>query len=134
MKKTWIQKRDSDKKGQVKILNKKFADMPEGCRMFIATPKIIETYLRLIPLGTSVELSTMRKDLALSKDAEMTCPVTTGIFLRVVSEAALEELALGKTIDEVTPFWRVVKAESKLADKLNCDISFIHEQRALEGL
>ena len=134
MKKTWIQKRDTDKQSKVKVLEKKFADMPEGCRMFIATPKIIDAYLRSIPLGTSVELSTMRKDLALSNDAEMTCPVTTGIFLRVASEAALEELALGKTVDEVAPFWRVVKAESKLAAKLNCDLSFIQEQRALEGL
>ncbi len=134
MKKTWIQKRDSDKKGQLKVLDKKFADMPEGCRMFIATPKIIDAYLRSIPLGTSVELSTMRKDLALINEAEMTCPVTTAIFLRVASEAALEELALGKKVDEVAPFWRVVKAESKLAAKLNCAPTFIQEQRALEGL
>lgn len=134
MNKSWIEKRDAPKVKQVKILDKRFSDMPEGCKMFIATPKIIDDYLRAIPLGTSVELKVLRKDLALSNGAEMTCPVTTGIFLRVASEAALEELALGKTIDKVAPFWRVVSAESKLAAKLNCDPSFIQKQRTLEGI
>mgnify|MGYP003339288455 CR=1 FL=1 len=71
-----------------------------------------------------------------------TLPLTTGAVgtsqchggPELGSEAALEELALGKKVDEVAPFWRVVKAESKLAAKLNCAPTFIQEQRALEGL
>jgi hypothetical protein len=48
------------------------------------------------------------------------CPVTTAIYLRVVAEAALQELAAGKAIDEVTPFWRVVTPDTKVAAKLSC--------------
>ena len=133
-KKTWIEKRDAPKFSKVKLLEKKFADIEEGSKMFIATPKIIDDYLRAIPLGQSVDLKTMRMDLALSNNADMTCPVTTGIFLRIVSEAALEELVAGIPVEHVTPFWRVVEHDSKLAFKLNCEPSFIQAQRELEGI
>ena len=93
--------------------------------MFISTPKIIDDYIKHIPFGKSTELSTMRNDLAIDYQADKTCPVTTGIFLRIVSEASYEELKLGKGIDEVTPFWRVVNPKSKLANKLECGVEFI---------
>ena len=43
-------------------------------------------------------------DLAIEYQADNTCPVTIGIFLRIVSEASYEELKSGKGIEEVTPF------------------------------
>ena len=66
--------------------------------------------------------------------ADKTCPVTTGIFLRIVSEASFEELKAGNDIEEVTPFWRIVNPKSKLAEKLECGIDFIEKQRELEGI
>ena len=66
--------------------------------------------------------------------ADKTCPVTTGIFLRIVSEASYMELKQGKVIDEVTPFWRIVNPKSKLANKLECGIEFIEKQRENEGI
>ena len=86
--------------------------------MFISTPKIIDDYIKNIPFGKSTELSTMRNDLAIEYQADKTCPVTIGIFLRIVSEASYEELKSGKGIEEVTPFWRIVNPKSKLANKL----------------
>lgn len=56
--------------------------MPEGTKMFIATPKIIDAYINHIPKGVEVDVQTMRKDLAAEYDAEMTCPVTTSIFFK----------------------------------------------------
>ncbi len=76
----------------------------------------------------------MRNDLAIEYQADKTCPVTSGIFLRIVSEAAYEELKSGKKIDTVTPFWRIVDPKSKLAGKLECGIEFIKEQRDKEGV
>ena len=131
-KKTWIEKRDCNKSYKIKTIDKKFADIPEGSKMFIATPRIIDDYIKHIPYGKSTELSTMRNDLATDYQADKTCPVTTGIFLRIVSEASYEELKSGKGIEEVTPFWRIVNPKSKLANKLECGAEFINKQRESE--
>ena len=131
-KKTWIEKRDCDKSYKIKTIDKKFADIPEGSKMFIPTPRIIDDYIKHIPYGKSTELSTMRNDLATDYQADKTCPVTTGIFLRIVSEASYEELKSGKGIEEVTPFWRIVNPKSKLANKLECGAEFINKQRGNE--
>ena len=131
-KKTWIEKRDCDKSYKIKPIDKKFADIPEGSKMFIPTPRIIDDYIKHIPFGKLTELSTMRSDLATDYQADKTCPVTTGIFLRIVSEASYEELKSGKGIEEVTPFWRIVNPKSKLANKLECGAEFINKQRGNE--
>ena len=131
-KKTWIEKRDCNKSYKIKTIDKKFADIPEGSKMFIPTPRIIDDYIKHIPFGKSTELSTMRNDLATDYQADKTCPVTTGIFLRIVSEASYEELKSGKRIEEVTPFWRIVNPKSKLANKLECGAEFINKQRGNE--
>lgn len=133
-KKTWIEKRNSDKPFLIKKTDKKFADIPEGSAMLIATPRIIDAYVKNIPFGKSSDLKTMREDLALSYDAEKTCPVTTGIFLRIVAEAAYEELQAGKDIDDVAPFWRIITPKMKVAEKLVCGVEFIEKQRILEGI
>ena len=134
-KKTWIEKRDDDsKEAIVKKLDKAFADMPEDATMLIATPKIIDEYVRQIPKGNQVSIKTLRRDLALEHQAEVTCPVTTGIFLRIVSEAAYEEYEKGKALKNITPFWRVVESNSALNKKLSFGTDFVKEQRAKEKL
>jgi len=74
----------------------------------------------------------MRDDMAIEYQADKTCPVTTGIFLRIVSEAAYEEIQSGKSLEDVTPFWRIVSPKMKLANKLECGIEFLQMQRELE--
>jgi hypothetical protein len=134
MAKTWQEKFDSDKPHVLKVIGNKFADMPAGTNMFIATPKIIDEYVNHIPKGVQVDLLTMRKDLAAEYDAEMTCPVTTSIFLRVASEVAFEKHQNGVSIDEITPFWRVMNSKMPIAKKLSCGVDFITEQRIKENL
>ena len=130
MKKTWIEKYNQPRDKTIKILDKDFADMKAGEKMLIATPKIINKYVNQIPSSFLVDMKTMRKDLALSYNADVTCPVTTGIFLRIVAEFAYEQYKDGKT--NITPFWRVVDPQSGLAKKLACGPTFIQKMRALE--
>ena len=134
MAKTWQEKFDSKRPHQVKVIDKKFADMPAGTNMFIATPKIIDDYVNHIPEGVEVDLLTMRKDLAAEYEAEMTCPVTTSIFLRVASEVAFEKYQNGVALSEITPFWRVINSKIRIAKKLSCGVDFIIEQRRKESL
>ena len=76
----------------------------------------------------------MRDDLAKDYQADKTCPVTTGIFLRIVSEASYEEYNAGIDLDAITPFWRMVNPNSKLAEKLACGIDFIAERQTIENI
>ncbi|TAF63936.1 MAG: hypothetical protein EAZ55_12585 [Cytophagales bacterium] len=123
--KTWAEKFATPKQAEVKRIEKAFADMPEGAMMLIATPQIIEDYIRQIPKGKKVNLKTLRNDLALTYNAEYTCPVTTGIFLRIVAELNYEQFQTGKPLEEIAPFWRVISAEMPLANKLSFSKDFL---------
>ena len=130
--KSWKEKLNIDRSFVVKRLDKNFSDMKVGENMLIATPKIIDDYIKQIPKGININIKTLRNDLALTYNADTTCPVTTGIFLRIVSEAAYEDLLNGEK--NITPFWRVVDHESKTASKLACGINFIKKRRSEENI
>ena len=130
--KSWKEKLNIDRSYVVKRLDKNFSDMKVGENMLVATPKIIDEYIKQIPKGININIKTLRNDLALTYNADTTCPVTTGIFLRIVSEAAYEDLLNGEK--NITPFWRVVDHESKTASKLACGINFIKKRRSEENI
>ena len=132
MRKSWKEKLNTDKPYAVKRLDKNFSDMKVGENMLIATPKIVDEYIKQIPKGINVNIKTLRKDLALTYNADTTCPLTTGIFIRIVSEAAYENFLNGDR--NITPFWRVVDHESKSASKLACGINFIKKRRIEENI
>jgi hypothetical protein len=96
--------------------------------MLIATPKIIDKYIQEIGFGKRINIKTLRKDLAIAHNADYTCPVTTGIFLRIVAEANYEKLQQGKRFKEITPFWRAIEPNSALAKKLTFGQDFLLEQ------
>lgn len=129
--KSWAEKYNTRTKPEIKKIDKAFADIPDGATMLIATPQIIEDYIKSIPQGKTVDIKTIRKDLAIEYNAEYTCPVTTGIFLRIVAEANYEKLKNDKNI---APFWRVIDGKSPIAKKLTFDTDFIFEQRNKENI
>jgi hypothetical protein len=131
---TWTDKLQRSHSSQLKRIDKAFADIPEGALMFIATPQIIDTFVREIPPGSQVSLKALRSELAVRHKGEFTCPVTTGIFLRIVAEAAWEQHQQGSHLEQLAPFWRVVEPDSPLAKKLACGADFIRDQRKREAL
>lgn len=133
-KKSWTEKFNTKKEAEVKRIDKAFADMPEGCLMLIATPQIIADYVAEIPKGKTSSIPQMRKDLAGDYNADYTCPVTSGIFLRIATEKAYEELEAGKNINDITPFWRIISPKDKIAQKLSFGKDFIIAQRKKEGI
>ena len=96
--KTWLDKLNEKKEPKIKRIEKSFADIPAGSNMFIATPQLIDQYIQEIGFGKRIDSKTLRNDLALEHNAEYTCPVTTGIFLRIVAEANYEKFQQGQTI------------------------------------
>ncbi len=128
IKKTYTQKLNESKVHKIKTIDFDFADIPANSTMLIASPKIIDDYVNQIPKGKIADVKKIRRDLAASFNADYTCPVTTGIYLRVVAEAAYEKYVSTKSIKKITPFWRAIDPKSALAKKLSCGAEFISER------
>jgi hypothetical protein len=120
------------KPAHVVVLEKSFAGVAAGKSLFIPSPAIIADYMRAIPAGEVRDIVHLRADLSRLHASDATCPVTTSIFARMVAEATLEELATGKTVSDLVPFWRVIDEKSPIAAKLSCGAEFIRTQRTLE--
>lgn len=83
--------------------------------MLIATPRLVEGLMRKATKGKLLTIGQIRERLAKDYGATTTCPLTTGIFTRIVAEAANEELEAGKA--RVTPFWRLIRDDGSLMEK-----------------
>src|SRR5262245_46725310 len=107
---TFIQKRDQAPEPLVQtLLEAKGKLFPPG-RMLIASPLAISNIVKLVPEGSVITLVQIRELLAQQFRADYTCPLTTGIFLRILAEAAEEEGGAG------CPYWRVVRGDGRLID------------------
>ena len=133
-KKTWKEKLEVDRKPEVEKTEKSFAGVKEGQLMLIPTPKLVDAYIRQIPKGSQADTQQIRKDLAAEYHAETTCPLTTGIFLRIVAEVAYEDYQNGRSLTEITPFWRAMDEFTPAAKKLTFGTALLKEQRRKEKL
>lgn len=132
-KKTAREKLATKKKIKKVVMDKAWGGIPVGGTMLVATPLMVDAYIRNIPHGQTQTIPEMRDALAAEQSCTGTCPMSTSIFVRMVAEAALEDLADGKPVSEVAPFWRMITSRDKMAGKLDVDLAWIDEQRALEA-
>jgi len=83
--------------------------------MLIPTPKLVDGLIRKVPKGKLVTVGELRRKMAADFEADVTCPLTTGIFVRIAAEAAEEDRANGR--QRLTPYWRVIKDDGSLNPK-----------------
>ena len=127
MTKSWREKFFSKKNFEIKTIQKNFWGHVAGSKMLIPTPLIIQEYINHIESGKISEVETMRNDLAIEYGADFTCPLTTGIYLRIVAEYNYENLS--KKDFEICPFWRIIDPNSKISERLSLDKNFIFSKR-----
>lgn len=125
------EKFDARKEVKIVTLEKPMLGVPAAGKLHISTPAEIDTWVRAVPVGETRSVAHLREELAKKHRADGTCALTTGIFLRVVAERALEQLAAGEV--EIAPFWRVVEPQSPLAKKLPNGPEFIQSRRSAES-
>jgi len=107
--KTWREKLEANQE-------RKVVENPRGGgTLLIPRPLDVDTLVRRVERGRLVTVDQIRRRLAKDYGGDTTCPLCTGIFLRIAAEAAEEELASGAT--EITPYWRVVKTDGGLNQK-----------------
>lgn len=123
---------NTDKQQKIVVLDKDFAGVKKGQTLFVATPKIVDTYIKKIPYGEKRTIERMRRELARRRKCDATCPVSSAIFIRIAAQAAIDEMENGKSVTEVTPFWRLLTSKDKITKRLNIDPDFVDVQRASE--
>ncbi len=83
--------------------------------MLVPTPLLVAEEVRRVRKGRLLTPGKLRERLAARTGADVTCPMTTGIFLSIIAGAAEEQLAAGKR--PVAPYWRVVGEDGRLNPK-----------------
>lgn len=126
---TWREKLDRPTEPKRTRLDKPFAGVPAGAVLYVSTPRELDRVLRAVPAGTTIDIATLRERLADVNDADATCPVTTSMFLRIVAEAALDDVVDGAAWEDITPFWRAIDPDSPLAGRLSCGRELLRDRR-----
>ena len=134
MVKSWTGKLNEADEPKLKPSPRRFSDVVEGHAMLVPTARQVDEFMRGIPSGTSMDVRTLRRELALKHGAEVTCPVYTGYHLRTVAEAAHEALERGAPLDQITPFWRVLDDSTPTTGRLTFGADFVRKRRDEEGL
>lgn len=129
----WRKRFAAKKEPKRVVLPTDFAGIRAGSTLYIGTPGVIANYIAAIRAGETRSIQRLRNELARRNDADATCPVTTAIFLRVVAEAAWDDLQNGTPAAEVVPFWRVIEPDTPIARKLRCDSQWLAHMRAMEA-
>lgn len=83
--------------------------------MLIPTPKLVDALIRKVLKGKLVTVGELRRKMAADFEVDVTCPLTTGIFVRIAAETAEEDRANGR--QRLTPYWRVIKDDGSLNPK-----------------
>lgn len=132
--KSWQEKLDNGREPKVVRLKRPLAGIPMGSDILVSTPREVDQFIRRIPSGRFVDPRELREQMAAKHSVMAACPVSTGIFLRIVGEAAWEQIQEGKDASKVTPFWRVVAPGSSLELKLSCGAAFVRKMQRREGI
>lgn len=114
--KSWCEKLEGAHPAKVVAIPPKMQKRFGKGTMLIPTPLDMDAAIRKVPRGRVVTLTSLRERLARAAGADVTCPMVAGMFVRIVAEAAEEQMREGKS--RVTPYWRVVRDGGLLFEKL----------------
>lgn len=115
--KNWREKRENAVAGLPKVVDvpDKWVKTMGGRRVLVPTPLMVDELVRNVPRRKLITVGQLRQRLTKPFRADSTCPMTMGIFLRIISEAAEEDRRAGKK--RITPYWRVVRDDGGLNPK-----------------
>ncbi len=94
-------------------------DDPKGRgKMLVPTPVHVDSVIRRILKGKLATVNMIRDVLARRFKADFSCPLAKGWFIKIVVWKAEEDMAVrGMKLEQVTPYWRAVKADGSLINK-----------------
>lgn len=113
--KSWKEKLHNQDHSKIVEIPPRMAKRLGTGTMLIPKPLDVDALIRKTRKGLLITVSEIRSRLARDNGVNTTCPLTTGIFVRIVAEVAEEELRNGKK--QVTPYWRVIRDDGSLNEK-----------------
>ncbi len=131
-KKSWKEKlADSRDLPKVEQITEKMSRKWGGGSIVIPAPKEVDEIMKKVTKGKLITINRIREFLAKKHNATIGCPVTTGIFVLIVSRAAEEEREHGKK--RITPYWRTLKSKGELNPKYPGGVDNQMEKLKKEG-
>jgi alkylated DNA nucleotide flippase Atl1 len=115
-KKSWREKLERVQEAKIVTIPPRMQKRFGRGKMLIPRPLDVDAVIRKVPRGRLVTQGQIRETLARACGADVACPITTGIFIRIVAEAAAEAARESKS--RITPYWRVVRDDGALLEKL----------------
>jgi hypothetical protein len=113
--KSWREKLEKDIRPKVVIIPAKWAKRIGHGKMLVPSPLLVDTVIKRVAKGKLATVNNIRDYLASKYQADITCPLTTGIFLNIAANTAEEDRTKGKI--KITPYWRVLKEGGYLNPK-----------------
>ena len=114
-KKTWREKLNEIEE-KIHVITPDYEKRYGKGKLLVAKATDIEKLIKRTKPGQLLHNDVLREKLAKDKKVQVTDPMTVGIFLRIIAEAAEEERSLKKA--KITPYWRVLKPDGSINTKL----------------
>ncbi len=128
---TWREKLEKEQEPKVVKVRPNMQKRFGTGTMLIPRPLDVDTLIRKVRKGKLATQAQIRERLAKEYKADTACPITTGIFVRIAAETAEEDFRLGKK--SITPYWRVIKNDGGLNEKLPGGVRAQSERLKKEG-
>jgi predicted GIY-YIG superfamily endonuclease/alkylated DNA nucleotide flippase Atl1 len=113
---TWVEKlNDSKDLPRVEPITGKMSQRWGAGTVVIPAPLEVDEFMRKVSYGKLTTINDIRMALAKKHAATIGCPLTTGIFAWIAANAAAEKQQNGE--NNITPYWRTLKADGFLNDK-----------------
>jgi hypothetical protein len=108
------------------------ADKRFGDRLLLPTPLLVAEEIARVPVGATISVSTLRERLARRFGADRTCPLMTGIFIKILAGVVAEDLAQRRK--PRWPVWRLVNDNGTLSTTWPLDALYRATRLREEGV
>ncbi len=99
--------------------------------MVIPAPLEVDALMRKVTKGKLITINELRLALARQHQADLACPITTGIFSWIAAHAAEESAQAGRK--RVTPYWRTLKTGGEINPKYPGGPAVLRRRLEAEG-
>ncbi len=129
--KSWREKLEKEQRVRIVNIPPRMEKRFGRGKMLIPRPLDVDALIRRVERGKLITQAQIRERLAEEYNVDITCPITTGIFVNIVARTAEEDLQSGKK--SIAPYWRVVNSDGGLNPKFPGGVELQAERLMAEG-
>lgn len=112
---SWRAKLEKPQEAKIVPVPPKMQKLHGTGTMLVPRPLDVDAVIREVPRRKLVTVNQIRARLARQYHADSSCPMVTGILIRIAAEAAEEDARAGRK--RITPYWRVLREGGRCNEK-----------------